>query len=202
MSVARADDAGSTLVELLVVMLILGVIGSVAVAGSVSGMDSSRHAQDRVQALVETQTVVERVSRELRAADRLHEVAADYVDLEVVRADRRIRFGYEIDGAELIERRRDFEGEEALEHDFDTDAATPDTDSTRALLTGLVGAEMFTVYGGDGRSLDLDAGDHLRDVRRIELRVTRTVGSDHDDRAPIEVRTTVWPRNAQNLDGA
>jgi hypothetical protein len=50
---AGGDEAGATLVELLVVMLLVGVVGGVALSGTVMGMDTSRHAQERLDAAIE-----------------------------------------------------------------------------------------------------------------------------------------------------
>lgn len=199
---ADAHDAGATLVELLVVMLLVGVVGGIALSGTVMGMDSSRHAQERVDALTDTQTMVERVSREVRASARLNDLDASLADLDVIRDDMRIRFVYEAVGDELIQQREEFHSAAALEPGFDSQAETPDQESEQVLLDGLVDTNVFAVYGGDGRDLDLDGDGQLRDVRRVELVVVRRIGSAEADREPLEVRATVWPRNAENLDGA
>lgn len=185
------------LVELMVVMLILGVAGSVAVAGVVSGMESSRHSQDRLEALHETQMVIQRVSREIRASAVVNEISGDYLDVEVIRDWGRIRFVYEVDGSQLVERRQDFANEEAKRSDFDTGTFASNHD--RVLLDGLVSDVVYTAYGGDGSDLNLDGDDRIRDVRRVVLNVNREVGTGERAREPIEVRTTVWPRNAESF---
>jgi prepilin-type N-terminal cleavage/methylation domain-containing protein len=71
----RPDDAGMTLIELLVTMILMGVIGSVVTAGVVSSMQDQRRAKSRLDAVSSTQRALERVTKDLRAADPL--VAAD-----------------------------------------------------------------------------------------------------------------------------
>jgi prepilin-type N-terminal cleavage/methylation domain-containing protein len=71
----RGDDSGMTLIELLVTMILMGVIGSVVTAGVVSAMKDQRSSKSRLDAVSSTQRSLERVTKDLRAADPL--VAAD-----------------------------------------------------------------------------------------------------------------------------
>jgi type II secretory pathway pseudopilin PulG len=64
----RRDTAGATLVELLVVMVLLGVIGSVVTSAVITGLRSAASTQARLEALHELEVAVQRVSRDLRAA--------------------------------------------------------------------------------------------------------------------------------------
>jgi prepilin-type N-terminal cleavage/methylation domain-containing protein len=73
----RSDqrDTGMTLIELVVAMTIMGVVGAVVCAGVLSAMQDQRRAQSRLDAITTTQRALERVTKDLRAADPL--VAAD-----------------------------------------------------------------------------------------------------------------------------
>jgi prepilin-type N-terminal cleavage/methylation domain-containing protein len=94
----RADQTGVTLVELLVVIIILGVVGGVAMSGIVSGLHATRRGEARVAALNDLQKGIERVGRELRAAEELRFESgsdpADVVIAQIVRGGERLRFRY------------------------------------------------------------------------------------------------------------
>jgi len=63
------SEDGTTLVELLVVILMLSVIGSFVGVSLVTGMRVSQSTQRRYDGLAEMQMAVDRMARELRAAD-------------------------------------------------------------------------------------------------------------------------------------
>jgi type II secretory pathway pseudopilin PulG len=65
---ARRDDAGVTLVELLVSMILMGVVGALVVAAASSSARSEVRLSDETQGLTDIQTVVERLGRDLREA--------------------------------------------------------------------------------------------------------------------------------------
>jgi prepilin-type N-terminal cleavage/methylation domain-containing protein len=67
----RHEQAGFTLVELLVVMVLMGVVGSITVAAIVTGMNSQRTTQDRLDALHELEVATQRAIRDLRVASPL-----------------------------------------------------------------------------------------------------------------------------------
>ncbi|MFA9445650.1 type II secretion system protein J [Egicoccus sp. AB-alg6-2] len=68
----RSSEQGFTLVELLVSMVLLGVVGSVVVSAIVTGMQSARTTTARTMAIHELEVALQRVGRELRAADPLY----------------------------------------------------------------------------------------------------------------------------------
>jgi prepilin-type N-terminal cleavage/methylation domain-containing protein len=69
------DEAGLTLIELLVTMIIMGVIGAVVTAGIVTSLTDQRRERTRLDAVSGSQKVLERVTKDLRAANPL--VAGD-----------------------------------------------------------------------------------------------------------------------------
>jgi prepilin-type N-terminal cleavage/methylation domain-containing protein len=91
-------EGGFTLVELLVVVIILGVIGSIVTSSVISAFVSTRRGEQRVHALNDLQRGIERVGRELRAADPLVlESGMDPsvgVGAEIIRDGQRIEYRY------------------------------------------------------------------------------------------------------------
>lgn len=205
--VPTSDESGFTLVELLVVMLILGVVGTITVAGVVQGMQTSAHAQDRAEALANSQTVVERVSRELRAADPLCAIKPGAVSLTIERGQRLFYHHYEIEqvGQErwaLQQARKDITADV---NDFDDPVERcdgHDAGALRLMIGGLTSAEVFVPLDHTASEIVIDpnaaAGEdgspeHAAELtRRIRLVVERSVQAD---RPSIQVETTVTVRN-------
>lgn len=99
----RSAAGGFTLVELLVVLLIFSVVGAMVAASMVRGLRADAQARDRIEAFEDMQIAMERVSREVRAADPI--LAADTVsDALTVRVRRDAAchdFTYEAGGGTL-----------------------------------------------------------------------------------------------------
>lgn len=64
-----ADDAGVSLVELLIAVVLMAVIGGAVTTSLVQGMQLTMSTQNRFDALADLQKSVDRITRELRAAD-------------------------------------------------------------------------------------------------------------------------------------
>jgi prepilin-type N-terminal cleavage/methylation domain-containing protein len=108
----RPREDAFTLVELLVVILIFGVIGSIVTSSIISSFVSTRRGEQRVHALNDLQKGIERVGRELRAADPLVLQAgadpAESVGAEIVRGGQRVQYRYYlVDLGESVELRED-----------------------------------------------------------------------------------------------
>lgn len=64
----RAPDAGNTLVELLVTMVIVGLLGMASVLTVSAASRQGTRANQRMQATQQAQTAIDRMTREIRAA--------------------------------------------------------------------------------------------------------------------------------------
>jgi prepilin-type N-terminal cleavage/methylation domain-containing protein len=62
-------EEGFSLVELLVVMVIMGAIGGIVVNAIVTSLSSARASTDRTMAIHEMEVALQRVARDLRAAN-------------------------------------------------------------------------------------------------------------------------------------
>lgn len=190
-----SEDGGFTLVELLVVMVILGVVGTVTVAGITSGLRTTSYAQARVDTLAETQTTLERISREIRAGHPLREITDDRMTLDVCRDGQLRHYRYTVQQAgehwELVQDRLDFQ-RGCPDPDFDPGSTTPEQSSTRTLAAQMTDDDVFTALDRDGGELTGTAADNADDVHRVIVRVQRGVQEGRD---PIEAETTVTLRN-------
>lgn len=67
----RGDDRGFTLTELLVVIMLFGVIGSIVTTAATTGLRHQTQLQDRSTALSEARVAVQRVDRDIRSASQV-----------------------------------------------------------------------------------------------------------------------------------
>lgn len=197
MSVQRRDEEeGLTLVELLVVVLLMGVVGGIAVWGAVQSMHTTAYTQARGDALAATQMSLERMSREIRAGDPLRIAEPALVAVDVRRRDEaggtyldHVR--YEILAAEdgwVIEEER-WRFADASEFDapgFVPTAADADEVSTRVLVRDLASGDGFSAVDADGEEVAAS------EARAVRIAVQREVD---EDTPPIAIDTTVTIRN-------
>ena len=182
-------DEGLTVVELLVVTLLLGIVGSVVTTSVIQGMHTSREAQERIHALTDLEAGTHRATRELRAANPLWPGMTDEsVTATIYRDGTRYAYTYEAsaDGSEFVEHRVEFEDEES---------ATAVSDTSTVIADGLDqdSVTTFRFYGRDGELLDLDDEDfHAGDVSKVAV----TLGAELSTGELLEVETAVAVRNA------
>lgn len=74
----RCQEQGSSLIELLVVMVILGVVGTVVLGATLSAFRSSAATNARIDAMQELELAMWQVTRDLRSADPLELVTDSY----------------------------------------------------------------------------------------------------------------------------
>jgi prepilin-type N-terminal cleavage/methylation domain-containing protein len=162
--------AGFTVVELLVVMVVLGIIGSVVTTALVQGMRHSAKASARV-------------TRELRAACPVEGPVEDYAtSVAVLRGGAWWRYGFsQPAGTDQLRVDRD-------RWDGAADAWIDDSEGvvTDGLSNRAAGAPVFAYLERDGSPTTTPA-----DVDRIELTLRRKGSRD----APVVVETAVDLRN-------
>lgn len=191
----RGDNAGFTLVELLVIMVIVGVVGAITVAGVTRGMRTASQVEGRVETLAQVQVVMERISREIRASDPVREVTDDRLVLDVCRGGELQHYRYQVQPAgnhwELIQTRWDFQ-RACPDPDWQPTEADAAQTSTRALVDRLTSDAVFTALDDAGVALDGTAEGDAEKARRVRMRVRRAVPDGQDT---IEAETAVTLRN-------
>jgi prepilin-type N-terminal cleavage/methylation domain-containing protein len=187
----RDDQAGFTLVELLVVTVLLGVIGAIAVQGIVITMERQRATAQRIDGLHELEIAVQRASRDLRAANPLvlseTRSATTTIGARIQREGETliVSYGLEEEGGEqVLVQRTAVEGE---------------TVQVRQLVTQVDNgdAPIFRYLREDGTEITCDdtvstcARTFMDQATDVEINLLRgVVGQD-----PVTVSTTINIRN-------
>lgn len=187
------DDRGFGLVELLVVMVLLGIVGAILVASMVSGMRTTSYGQQRVESIANAQVGMERMARELRAADPLRVAEPDQAAADVRRAGVLHHYIYRAEDTggqiDIVEERWTFQDPAVFDApDFDPYSETPDESTERTLVWDIEASTVFEYRDHAG-----DPPATVGAVRRIVIEVIREVQAD---RSPVRVKTSVKVRNA------
>ena len=191
-------DRGFTVVELLVVMVVLGVIGTVVTSAVISSLQASSSVEDRMRAINDLQSGVERVGRELRAATslspHLDEDPGTGISAVVHRDGDRWQFDYYLDehddgSTALFEDVTRFDGhsDEVLESRdgiFITDIANLET-----------GSPVFEYFNLDaGVLIPIDCDDNpsrCATAKQVQLTLEKKL----PDQDPIAIEMVVNVRN-------
>lgn len=193
---AKNAEDGFTLVELLIVMVIMGVIGTMVLTSFVSSARSSTTATRQLDAINDLTPAMQRMTRDLRAAaPLLIDDEGDYeseVGTEFERGGTTYRTHYRLDVSEggttrLMQTRREVGDSEA-----------PSTAMVAEVDNDLSTQPVFTYYDADGEPITCaDATPACRDehltAARLEILVLRGI----EDADAIEYRTSVNIRNAR-----
>ena len=203
-------ERGSTMVELMVVLVLMGVIGSIVTGAVVSSLTTSRQADSRMSAMSDLQRGIERVGRELRVADRLELDSngdfAESIGARVYRGGQRVTYRYYIaepdDGEGNPELREDVRREtvdgdliEEQEGLFIADIANLET-----------GTDLFTYYAVDPDTEELEELDcDAKGWSESECRVRHSTASQIrlrlekllPEQEPMRVETVVNIRNTR-----
>jgi type II secretory pathway pseudopilin PulG len=97
----RRGELGLSVVELLVVLTIFGVISAIIAVTTTRGLQADSQARERITAFEDMQIGLERMSREVRAADPVISAQGDEIVVQVFRSGECLRYRYTLDGAVL-----------------------------------------------------------------------------------------------------
>ena len=95
-------DAGFTLVELLVSIVILGVVSAIVSVAIISSLRTSRVAEANVLSATEARIVLERTSLDIRTADPLVAASANSITLDTFRKGQCERRTYRLSSGQLL----------------------------------------------------------------------------------------------------
>jgi prepilin-type N-terminal cleavage/methylation domain-containing protein len=175
----RDDQRGFTLVELLVVLLLLGIVGGIVGNAVITSFRSSRATTNRTVALHELEIALQRMTRDLRAADPLVlSSGGDY--------DRQIGAWIDRDGTREIVRY------EIVEVDGNQQLIRVDTNQTLVSLVDNGGEPVFRYLDEDGEQIECttDCSSAYLRAARVEIRLVREI----PNREPVRAITSVGVR--------
>lgn len=183
------DEAGFSLVELLVVMSLMIVIGGIVTSAIVSGLRRSEQGRQRVLALTDLERGAERLARDLRFADPVDSATTSAVTVNVLRDDGgsavRHRVTFAASGGTITETRAIYDP---------PDAASPSTTiGPRALVEDLTSDAVFSLSTADGGAWT-SGTDPLSDLAEIGIVLSR----DLPTQDPIVLETSVFVRNVDD----
>src|SRR2546421_10116540 len=75
-------DEGSTLIEMLVVVVMLAIVGGILTEAMISGMRNTRQVQNRDYSNESLQSEVERMARDIRVADPIQAASATSITVD------------------------------------------------------------------------------------------------------------------------
>lgn len=219
---AHRSEAGFTLVELLVVMLILGIVGGITMTSLVRGMDTSNRVSARVETLTQLEMTAQRLSREVRRGTWV----SSYADTTSVSSPTSSTprecvmpaTGTSVSDATLKPddlslvslhsgerfrtRLRLTDGDMTMDIARWVDASTGwVAHSEQTLFSGLTNADngvpLFTYLDGDGVAISPDVTTGTFGSPEIERvrKVRIRFRADARGTDPIEVHTVIAPRN-------
>lgn len=170
-------DGGFTLVEVLVVLVLMGVVGGVVVSSITTSFRSSANTTSRIVALQELEVALQRMTRDLRAADPLSLSTTGNFSREL---------GATIDRGGSISTVT----YEIVEVDGDQQLVRIDTGQTLVSLVDNGGQPVFRYLDDEGADVVCTpdcATAYLRDTARIEIRLVRALPDGQDVRATTSV---------------
>lgn len=180
------------LVELLIMIVLIGVVGSVVTSGLVQGMRTTMRGQERAYALADLQRGADRVGRELRSGEPVALDSAS-ASVDVFRDGKRFRYTYTISGGVLSETRQQWDDPEA---DPALVSPNPAGGYTRPVLTQLAAGSGFAYADRNGVAIATPAAP-FDNVDQVTLTLLRQI----TQQPPLRLDSAVELRNT-NLDEA
>lgn len=184
----RGTEAGFTLTELLVVMLLLGVIGSVVGSGLVSSMRADRKTRARVSVTGDLTKGVDRMTKQIRVAAPIIAFSPTALTVETYRNGLRYRYAYTYTTSTKTVT-------ETLSTYANFTDVTPVTQTTQTLLRNVsngTATPMFEYFDRDGVT-----ATQIKDIARVEL--TLVEKPQGDAQGPISFSTSVFLRNYREM---
>lgn len=135
-------DGGFTLVELLVTMFVLGILGTMVLAISISSLKTARTTQNRVVGTSQAQAATERMAKDLRSADPLVAADANDVTAKVYRSGHCEIHRWYVSAGKLLQDTQKYGASTSCS----TASGTPSAATTQTLVDKVVNAAGTPVF--------------------------------------------------------
>jgi prepilin-type N-terminal cleavage/methylation domain-containing protein len=207
---ARRDEAGFSLVELIVVIGLLAVVGTAVMTGVISGMRATATVEDQVNTTSKIRTAAQRLAREIRTADPVETGTAysDRIQVRVVRNGVCSRLIYRLVGTNLLQYTQTpltpapaAIGSRTVANACITPAAS---DTLAAGLTSttlaaqlVAGSAVFTYYDAAGAVMNFNQTGASRPLEKNIVRIRITLQRTASGKKPVRVSTDVQIRNGE-----
>lgn len=182
----RRDD-GFTLVELLVVMSLSMIIGTIVVSSVVRSMQASVAATARIEALNNLEVGMERISRQIRAADPIMSATDDSITVTTYDDTSRAIYAYALtpDRTQL---------DVTVTRFADFTSTTPVSTGTTPLLFDLdpTAAAPFVYTDAAGTTWPTDGSQPAADIVAVRFGFTRLLPRDG---GTVDLTSSVYLRN-------
>lgn len=96
-------DAGFTLTELLVSMVIFGIVSAMVTTASITGLHRQTEVANRDDALAQLRTVLQRIDRDIRSADPLLSVSSTQLIVKETQSTYTHVVTYSVAGSTLVQ---------------------------------------------------------------------------------------------------
>ncbi|MCU1587490.1 MAG: hypothetical protein JWN31_983 [Frankiales bacterium] len=184
-----SGDEGFTLIELLMVMVLMGVLGGITVAGMTQAMKNTRQDQARVYNGAAVETQLQRLIKDVRVADPIRQVTTSALTVDHYTATSCSRVEWRINGTTLQQRIQTWSSTSPCLVYPATVTATTDT-GYLTRLTNITSATPFNYLDNGGAVLTTPTSATTKQVT-----VTLTQ-SQPENRGPITLSATTYLRNA------
>lgn len=191
MSRTRAhEDAGYSLIELLVVIVLLAIIGGIISTATIGGMRGTRQAQNRAYSSSAIQAQIERMARDIRVADPIRAASSTSLTVDDYRGNTCVRQTWSVSSASLVRTVITYPAWTSCTAYPST--VTPTSSVTRTLLTSLntSSTALFTYVDSTGATL---ASPTPSKIAVIRISVSQ---NGLEGRAGVTFATAVGVRNA------
>ena len=186
---AQAGDGGFSLMELLVVIFLMSIVGSITSVGIINAMKGTRQTQTRVLNQTGLETQLQRMARDLRVADPIRAVSTSSVVFDIYRSNGCRRIEYRVNAGALEIRTQTWSA--ATGCSAYPAATTPTSDTGyKSVLTGITSATPFGFLDRAGTTLTTPT---TATAKQVTITLTQ---SQPENRPALTMSASVYLRNA------